>query len=208
MEGSDNDGDAASFDGEDRESEEEADMLGRRRTYEHSPERSEKSSWSGRSRSSGCEGIDASLEDQTGTSQTSLRSSSKRSLTRERSMSGYHPHLQHSGSRRYDGNGEEDFDFDQISEGESQRGQGLSSEEGMTEDENGEETVIETSCDEASFNTSVYSYKETGSSSELSIDPVVWKKFKFLSSILKVGYVECFYLFIFVINYLLFISLV
>lgn len=182
--------DTATFGGEDRDSEEEADMLGRRRTYEQSPERSEKSSWSG-SRIAGCEGIDASLEDHTGISQASLHSSSKRSITREKSMSSYHPLLHHHhqcrGSGRYEGNGQADFDLDQSSEGESQRGRGLFREEGMTDDENGEETVIETSCDETSFNTSIYSYKETGSSSELSIDPVVWKKFKFLSSILKVG---------------------
>nr|XP_045601325.1 uncharacterized protein LOC123760015 isoform X1 [Procambarus clarkii]XP_045601326.1 uncharacterized protein LOC123760015 isoform X1 [Procambarus clarkii]XP_045601327.1 uncharacterized protein LOC123760015 isoform X1 [Procambarus clarkii]XP_045601328.1 uncharacterized protein LOC123760015 isoform X1 [Procambarus clarkii] len=54
-----------------------------------------------------------------------------------------------------------------------------------TSDEDGEETVIETSFEENSFNTSVYSEKGNDSSSELSIDPVIWTKFKFLSSILK-----------------------
>lgn len=61
-----------------------------------------------------------------------------------------------------------------------------SSTNGVNDDENGEETMNETSFDETSFNTSIYSDKGNDSSSELSIDPVVWKKFKFLSSILKV----------------------
>lgn len=49
-----------------------------------------------------------------------------------------------------------------------------------------EESTNDTSMDETSFSTSTYTEKENGSSSELSIDPVVWKKFKFLTSILKV----------------------
>ncbi|XP_042238945.1 sporulation-specific protein 15-like isoform X2 [Homarus americanus] len=49
----------------------------------------------------------------------------------------------------------------------------------------GGETVNETSLEETSFNTSVYSDKGVDSSSELSIDPEIWTKFKFLSSILK-----------------------
>lgn len=56
---------------------------------------------------------------------------------------------------------------------------------GLTDDEAGE-TLNETSYEETTFNTSLCSDRGTGSSSELSIDPVVWKKFKFLSSILKV----------------------
>lgn len=179
--------DRAAFGDEYRDSEGEADTL-RRRAHGQSLGRREKSSWSRRSRAAGCEEVvDASLEDQTGTSQESLHSSGRRSITREKSMSNYHTLRRHRGSGRFEGNGHDDFEFDQSSEGESQRGQGISSEEGVTDEENGGETVIETSCDETSFNTSIYSYKETGSSSEISIDPVVWKKFKFLSSILKVG---------------------
>lgn len=190
MEGSEDEENAASeersFSSDYKDNEREADIPGRSGTHKHSLERSEKSSWSGRSKAAGCDGVDTSQEDETGTSQESLQSIGKRSITREKSMSSY-PTLHHQrGSRRFEGNGQEDFEFDQSSEGESQRGRGLSSEEIVT-DENGEETVIETSCDETSFNTSIYSYKETGSSSELSVDPVMWKKFKFLSSILKVG---------------------
>lgn len=177
--------DRAAFGDEYRDSEGEADTLGRR-THGQSLERSEKSSWSRRSRAAGCEEVvDASLEDQTGTSQESLHSSGRRSITREKSMSNYHTLHRHRGLGRFEGNGQDDFEFDQSSEGESQRRRDMSSEEGVTDEENGGETVIETSCDETSFNTSIYSYKETGSSSEISIDPVVWKKFKFLSSILK-----------------------
>lgn len=57
---------------------------------------------------------------------------------------------------------------------------------GMTDDED-VETLNETSYEDATFNTSLCSDRGNGSSSELSVDPVVWKKFKFLSSILKVG---------------------
>lgn len=47
------------------------------------------------------------------------------------------------------------------------------------------DSINETSLDETSFTNSICSEKENGRSSELSVDPVVWKKFKFLSSILK-----------------------
>ncbi|XP_069953482.1 uncharacterized protein [Cherax quadricarinatus] len=59
------------------------------------------------------------------------------------------------------------------------------SETDETSEEDREETVIETSFDETSFNTSMYSDRGNDSSSEISVDPVIWKKFKFLSSILK-----------------------
>ncbi|XP_045121993.1 GRIP and coiled-coil domain-containing protein 2-like isoform X2 [Portunus trituberculatus] len=146
-----------------------------------SPERSEKSSWSCRSR----EAADFDLEEpscdnHTVTSQGSLRSGSRRSLRRENSMAS------HRGLRRYEDVSQDDDELDGSSEGDRRhRGRAMSSEEEVTDEDAAEETVIETSCDEASFNTSIYSYKETGSSSELSIDPVVWKKFKFLTSILK-----------------------
>lgn len=156
-------------------------LLGR--SFAASPQRSEKSSWSSRGREAGFDGEEPSFDDPTVTSRGSLQSSNRRSLRREKSMTSHH-----RGTWRYEGNSHDDYELDGSSEGdESHRGQAVSSEEGVTDEEAAEETVIETSCDETSFNTSIYSYKETGSSSELSIDPVVWKKFKFLSSILKVG---------------------
>ena len=160
---------------------EEESLLARSHTA--SPERSEKSSWSSRSREAGFDGEEPSFDNCTITSRASLQSSRGRSLRRERSMTSHH-----RGMRRHEDNSPDDFELDRSSEGdESHRGRVMLGEEGVTDEEDAEETVIETSCDEASFNTSIYSYKETGSSSELSVDPVVWKKFKFLSSILKVS---------------------
>ncbi|KAK7080941.1 hypothetical protein SK128_005712 [Halocaridina rubra] len=50
----------------------------------------------------------------------------------------------------------------------------------------GNEDISETSFDaDTSFSTSIVSERGSKSSSVLSVDPVVWKKFKFLSSILK-----------------------
>ncbi|KAK3875955.1 hypothetical protein Pcinc_019210 [Petrolisthes cinctipes] len=61
--------------------------------------------------------------------------------------------------------------------------------EEKTSTENDEEddrgTVIETSYDDMSLIQSSYTDKDNDSSSELSVNPVVWKKFKFLSSVLK-----------------------
>ena len=57
---------------------------------------------------------------------------------------------------------------------------------GTYANEDSNESINETSLDETSFTTSVCSEMENRNSSELSVDPVVWKKFKFLSSILKV----------------------
>lgn len=163
-------------------SEAEGEFLSER-SLASSPERSEKSSWSCRSREDGdFDSEEPSCDSNTVTSQGSVRSGSRRSLTRENSMAS------HRGLRRYEGVSQDDYELHGSSEeGGSHRGRATSSEEEVTDEEAGEETVIETSCDEASFNTSIYSYKETGSSSELSIDPVVWKKFKFLTSILKVS---------------------
>ncbi|XP_066968309.1 putative leucine-rich repeat-containing protein DDB_G0290503 [Macrobrachium rosenbergii] len=55
---------------------------------------------------------------------------------------------------------------------------------GTFANEESNDSINETSLDETSF-TSVGSDSKNQSSSELSVDPVVWKKFKFLSSILK-----------------------
>lgn len=60
----------------------------------------------------------------------------------------------------------------------------ISSSENEEEDDRG--TVIETSYDDISLNQSSCTEKDNDSSSELSVNPVMWKKFKFLSSILKV----------------------
>ncbi|KAG0727134.1 hypothetical protein GWK47_035266 [Chionoecetes opilio] len=157
------------------ESEEEF-VAGRR--FAASSQRNAMCSWSSRSGETEFDGEETSFDSHTVASQGSLASS--RCLRREKTMSSYRA------PRGYQGHREEECEVDGSSEGEeSHRWRGVSSEEGGTEDEAADQTVIETSCDEASFNTSICSYKDTGSSSELSVDPVVWKKFKFLSSILK-----------------------
>ncbi|XP_063844368.1 golgin subfamily B member 1-like isoform X2 [Scylla paramamosain] len=150
------------------------------RSLASSPERSGKFSWPCRSREAAdFDSEEPSCDSHTVTSQGSLKVGSRRSLRRENSMAS------HRGLRRHDII-QDDYELDGSSEGDgSHRGRAMSSEEEVTDEEAAEGTVIETSCDEASFNTSIYSYKETASSSELSIDPVVWKKFKFLTSILK-----------------------
>ncbi|XP_063605122.1 uncharacterized protein LOC134780367 [Penaeus indicus] len=108
-------------------------------------------------------------------SQSSLKSSSRKSDSRKRSN-------QTPGKSRY-GRAQQR----QAMEGELEKyaDNGQSNGDQLSVQEEAEESTNDTSMDETSFSTSTYTDKENGSSSELSIDPVVWKKFKFLTSILK-----------------------
>lgn len=116
-------------------------------------------------------------------SQSSLKSSSRKSDNRKRSN-------QTPAKSRY-GRAQQRH----AVEGELEHGEyannGQNNGDQLSVQEEAEESTNDTSMDETSFSTSTYTDKENGSSSELSIDPVVWKKFKFLTSILKVMfYVE------------------
>ncbi|XP_042862133.1 COP1-interactive protein 1-like isoform X3 [Penaeus japonicus] len=110
-------------------------------------------------------------------SQSSFKSSSRRSDNRNRNS-------QNTGKSRY-GRSQERHPEEGDSEHGGHTDRAHNNRDQLSVQEEAEESTNDTSMDETSFSTSTSTDKENGSSSELSIDPIVWKKFKFLTSILK-----------------------